>query len=97
MAPGANPHTDVAISTGLGPVSETGFGIQLPSQAPVDLLLFAVGNGNGGAAVCALFTKLAKILDPDINGLIANHRQIGGNGKYSCPGTQLFGNQIHVF
>jgi len=94
MAPGADPHTDGAIRADLGPVPKTGFRIQLPSQASVDFLVFAVGNGGGGAAMRTFFTNPAKILNTDIHRLIANHRQVGCHSKYSYPGTQLLGNQI---
>ncbi len=87
MAPGADPHTDVAIRAGLGPVAETGFRFQLPPHASVDFLLTAIGNGIGGAAIRAFFTKRAKILDTDIHRLITNQRQIGGHRKYSYPGA----------
>ena len=36
MAPGADPHTDVAIGPDFAPVIKTGFGIQLPPQGAVD-------------------------------------------------------------
>ena len=85
MAPGAHPHTNVAVGADLGPVAEARLRIQLPSLCAVELVSISIGNRTGGTAVRAFFAKAAKILDPDIHGLIGNQGQIGRHGENSDP------------
>ena len=94
MAPGAHPHTNVAVGSDLAPVAETRFRIELPSLSAVDRLSISSGNRTGWAAVRAFFAKAAKILDTDIHRMIDNQGQIGRDSKKSDPRTQFFGNQI---
>jgi len=94
VAPGAHPHTYIAVGADLSPVAEAGLRIQLPSHSALELLLISIWNRSGGTAVCTFFAKAAKILDTDVHRMIDNQRQIGGHGKDSDPRTQLFGDQI---
>jgi hypothetical protein len=71
MAPGAHPHTNVAVGADLPPVAETRLRIQLPSLSALDLYSIPIGNRTGRTAVRALFAKAAKILDTDIHRLSA--------------------------
>ena len=87
MAPGAHPHTNVAVGADLAPVAETRLRIQLPSLGAVDLYSISSGNRTGGAAVRAFFAKAAKILDTDIHRIIGNQGHISGNGKNPDPRT----------
>ena len=66
MAPGANPHADVAIRPDLSPVIKTGLLIQFPPESPVHHRLFAHGNGLGRAAGRAFFADPAEILNPNV-------------------------------
>ena len=59
MAPGAYPHTDVAIGADFAPVVKTGFGIQLPTQGAVEFLLIPQRDRIGGTTVCAFFANFA--------------------------------------
>ena len=43
-AVGAHSHADGAVGTGLGPIIETGYFIELPFFDPVDHLFFTVGD-----------------------------------------------------
>ena len=87
MAPGAHPHTNVAVGADFPPIAETGLRIQLPSHSALGLVLIFIGNRIGGTAACAFFAKAAKILDTDIHRIIGNQGHIGGNGKNPDPRT----------
>jgi hypothetical protein len=63
VAPGAHPHTNIAVGADLSPVAEAGLRIQLPSHSALELLLISIRNRTGGTAMYAFFAKAAKILD----------------------------------
>ena len=70
MAPGANPHANVAAGSHLAPVFKTGLGVQFPTERAVDLRGLIHGDGIGWAAGSAFFTDAAEILHPDIHWFI---------------------------
>jgi len=94
VAPGTNPHADVAIGAHLAPVVKAGFGVQLPASGAVDDLLIVRRYGIGRAAVGAFFANLAEIFNPDIDGAVRNQWQVGGYGTQSNPRAEVFGHQI---
>ena len=80
MAPGANPHADIAVGAHFAPVIEAGFGIQLPPQCAVEFDWIIQRNGVRWAATGALLTYTAKIFDTDVDGTVRHKGKISGDG-----------------
>ena len=94
MAPGAYPHAHIAVGADFTPIAETRLCIQFPFLNALELLLIAAGDGIGGTATGAFFTKGAKVFDADIHRCVRHQGQIGGYGKKPDPRAEFFGDQI---
>jgi hypothetical protein len=72
MAPGANPHADVAVRPDLSPVIKTGLLVQFPPESAIYHRLFAHGNGLRRAAGRAFFADPAEILNTQVYRLVSD-------------------------
>ena len=79
MAPGANPHADVAVRPDLPPVTKAGLLVQFPAESAVDDRLLARGNGLARTATRTFFADPAESLHPHVDGLVRNEREAGGH------------------
>ena len=70
MAPGTDPHADIAVGPHRAPVIKTGFRVEFPAQRTVDFFGLVHGDGIRRTAGCAFLADATEILHAEVHRFI---------------------------